>query len=183
MILIIQQTSPCKYKIRLKKRVKMITIKKVEELKQYAKVIPASENDGSHNKVVFEFMENGEQADVLFDCAVDLNYECQKSIQNGYENCIYVKAKKITLNKMFTCDKIFVDDLVINDWCVCKSILAHKSISGNVLKCEHITCLSSIDCREIYTQKINSKKVKAQLLDIDNKIKLINLSCEKVEFN
>lgn len=160
----------------------MITIKKVEELKQYAKVIPANENDGKHSKIVFEFVENGEQADVVFDCAIDLNYECQKAIQNGYENCVYVKAKTITLNKMLTCDKIFVDDLVVKDWCVCKTILAHKSISGNVLKCEHITCLSSIDCREIFTQKIYCKKVKAQLLDIDNKIKFKDFSSNEVEF-
>lgn len=160
----------------------MITINKIEDLKKYVKIVPADKYDGKHKQIIFEFIENGEKADVIFDCAVDLVYECQKVSKKDYECCVYVKAKTITFNYSFTCNKIFADELIIKDWCECDSILIHKNISGNFLKCERITCISSIDCKEIYTQKIHCKNIKTQRLDIDNKIRLTNLSCDKVEF-
>lgn len=160
----------------------MITINKIEDLEKYVEIVPADKNDGKYKQVIFEFIENGKKADVVFDCAIDLVYECQKVSKKDYECCVYVKAKTITFNYSFTCNKIFADNLIIKDWCVCESILIHKNISGNILKCKQITCLSSIDCKEIYTQKINCKNIKTQLLDIDNKIRLTNLSCDKVEF-
>lgn len=160
----------------------MIIISKLEDLEKYRDIMPANKNDGKHKKVVYNFIENDKQADVLFDLAIDLTYECQKANKDDYECCVYVKAKSITLNYSFTCNKIFTDNLSIKDWCNCDFVLIHKSITGNNLKCENINCLSSIDCQNIYTRQLQCKSIKAKLLNIENKIVFNDINSNKIEF-
>ena len=156
----------------------MIVINCFKDLEQYLNIIPADKYNGKNEKFDIELLENGERADVEFNCALDLPFEYAKTHKdNGYIRKFSIKANNVVLNYHLTCNSIFAHDITVKDMLVADSVIV-SSISGNLVVSKIISA-SSVNCTELKADTIKAKTVKVETLTLD-KYKFKNISSNEI---
>ena len=116
----------------------MITIKNIEDIEKYKSKEYYSRDENVYKELIYEFTENGELTDVVFDVEVPYSTErlwASDILINNY----YFIANNITFNQGGGCHIVNCENLVAKGWCAIDEILALDNVDmGDGLCCQTI---------------------------------------------
>ncbi len=131
----------------------MISIKNIEDIEKYKSKEYYSRDENVYKELIYEFTENGELTDVVFD--VDVPYSADRlwasdTLINNY----YFIANNITFNKGGGCHIVNCENFVSKEWCAIDEILAQGNVEmGKGLMCQRIYAKNIICDGDLYVEQ------------------------------